>query len=85
MRLKLVLGAALLALANPSFAQAPPFAEVDQDGDGIITREEAAQHAEISRQFDEIDRNQDGRLDRAEYEQWAAKQDDQAPAGAEPE
>jgi hypothetical protein len=60
---------ALLALgfAGSSMAQdAPSFEEVDTNGDGMISQEEAA--AVEGLDFATADTNQDGSLDRQEYE-----------------
>jgi hypothetical protein len=44
----------------------PPFEEVDANQDGVISQEEAA--AVEGMDFASHDTNQDGQLDRAEYE-----------------
>jgi Ca2+-binding EF-hand superfamily protein len=60
----LALGFSAAALAQ---AQAPSFEEVDTNGDGMISQEEAAQVEGLD--FATADRNQDGQLDREEYRQ----------------
>jgi hypothetical protein len=41
-------------------------AQVDANGDGLVTREEAQAHPRLSAQFDSADTDKDGRLDTAE-------------------
>ena len=43
------------------------FEMVDRNGDGLITRAEAALVPELLKNFGNLDRNNDGRLDRAEF------------------
>lgn len=52
--------------------QAPSFEEVDQDGDGQISQEEASQVEGLD--FATADSNQDGYLDREEYRQATEQQ-----------
>ncbi|MGH8740399.1 MAG: hypothetical protein ACREUN_05775 [Burkholderiales bacterium] len=60
---------------------------LDVDGDGQISRAEAAGHAEVTLGFDRADRNRNGRISTAEwarYEKWQerrAKARDSASAG----
>lgn len=58
------LGFTGLALAQQ--AAAPPFDQVDTNGDGMISRTEAQQVEGLD--FAQADTNQDGSLDRQEYE-----------------
>jgi len=39
------------------------FAKLDTDGDGHITKEEAKKDADLAKQFDELDKDNDGTLD----------------------
>lgn len=51
---------------------------VDIDGDGQISRAEAAGNAELSLAFDRADRNRNGKISTAEwqrYEKWREKRD----------
>lgn len=64
----LALGFAGAALAQ----QAPSFEEVDQNSDGMISQEEAASVEGLD--FATADTNQDGSLDRSEYEQASSGQ-----------
>lgn len=58
----------LLGFAGGALAQGlPSFEEVDANGDGVISEEEAA--AVEGLDFATADANQDGQLDRAEWEQ----------------
>lgn len=59
----LVLGFAGVALAQEGL---PAFEEVDQNSDGLISQEEAA--AVEGLDFVTADMNQDGAIDRSEYE-----------------
>lgn len=65
----LALGFSAAALAQESAqapaTQAPSFEEVDENTDGMISREEAQNVEALD--FDEADENEDGRLDREEY------------------
>ncbi|QKT02373.1 EF-hand domain-containing protein [Ectothiorhodospiraceae bacterium 2226] len=61
------------------------FEQLDQAGTGEITREEAQADPQLSQQFDEIDRNQDGVIDESEFAQFMEEQDGAAPGvGEEP-
>jgi hypothetical protein len=51
-----------------SVAELPSFDDVDADGDGRITREEAASVSELDQQFDQLDANSDEELSNDEYE-----------------
>lgn len=62
--------------ASAGASQSPPplsaekeqaFKALDIDGDGDISKAEAAGHAEVVTGFDRADRNHDGKLSRAEY------------------
>jgi hypothetical protein len=69
-QMKAKVSVTLLALgfAGAALAQdAPSFEEVDQNGDGMISQEEAA--AVEGLDFATADTNQDGSLDRDEYNQ----------------
>ena len=45
------------------------FVRIDANGDGFIARHEAWADSRVERRFELADRNQDGLLDRAEYQQ----------------
>jgi hypothetical protein len=72
---RIVLAAAALALA-PLFAQ-PALAmdgkhegrkKMDTNGDGMLSRDEAASRPRLSQHFDKIDANKDGQLSREEMQ-----------------
>jgi hypothetical protein len=46
---------------------------VDKNSDGKVTRSEAASNPELSRQFDTLDKNKDGSLDKGEFAKFQAK------------
>lgn len=46
------------------------FVALDVDGDGHISRAEAAAHATLAAEFNAIDANRDGRLSRSELGGW---------------
>ena len=61
--------AALLAVfAGASMAALPTFDEVDTNGDGKITMQEASTHEGLMTTFDQADENHDGQLSKAEYQ-----------------
>ena len=67
------------AAAKPSGA--PTLASVDRDGNGSVSRHEAARSKELVKQWDSLDQNRDGKLDQAEFarletETLRAKEDD---------
>ncbi|QBQ55713.1 PRC-barrel domain-containing protein [Nitrosococcus wardiae] len=43
------------------------FAKLDQDQSGDISKDEAEQARELSANFDEVDQNEDGKIDRSEF------------------
>lgn len=49
------------------------FKALDLDGDGDISKAEAAGHADVVTGFDRADRNHDGKLSRAEYQELGKK------------
>ncbi len=64
-------------------SKADAFKSLDLDGDGLVSKAEAAGHDEVTRAFDAGDRNRDGKLSLAEYERYGkAKEKAQAKAKA---
>jgi Ca2+-binding EF-hand superfamily protein len=43
-------------------------AAIDADGDGAVSREEAASHSWLAGKFDTVDANKDGRLEKSEFD-----------------
>jgi Ca2+-binding EF-hand superfamily protein len=78
--MKLKFSAAVLAVAVAGFAQAQTETapaerkarteKLDVNGDGLISREEAAKAPRLVKQFDAIDTNKDGLLSREEFAAW---------------
>ena len=56
------------------------FRQLDVDGDGWITREEAAVHPEVSANFSNSDADSDGRLSLSEFEKVPLNRSDQPGA-----
>lgn len=48
-------------------AEAPSFETLDQDGDGSISAQEAESSPELMEAWNDVDANEDGMLDRAEF------------------
>lgn len=46
---------------------------MDTDGDGLISRAEAARHPRLAEKFDTLDANKDGRLDATERPSWHSR------------
>jgi hypothetical protein len=73
MQFRTLITAVLLASAPSAFAAATDGSAPsrgnrapDQNGDGMISREEAAAHPRLAQSFDRLDANQDGALSREE-------------------
>jgi hypothetical protein len=46
---------------------------MDKNSDGKVSRSEAASNKELSQQFDQLDRNKDGNLDKGEFAKFEGK------------
>lgn len=77
--------AMLLAILTPAWAaeeldpqdRSAAFRQLDVDGDGWITVEEAAAHPEVAANFQKADSDHDGRLSSEEFEAVALNRSDQ--------
>ena len=49
------------------------FRKYDMNGDGLVSKAEAAGHYDLMMAFDKSDRNRDGKLSRAEYDRYTAR------------
>lgn len=75
------------AQTTPAPAERKARAEkIDANGDGLISREEAAKAPRLAKQFDAIDTNKDGLLSRDELAAWrkAHGKGEKGAKGAEP-
>ena len=48
------------------------FAKLDKDHDGNISKKEAASNKDLTKQWDTLDTNKDGKLDQGEFAQFEA-------------
>jgi sporulation protein YlmC with PRC-barrel domain len=55
------------------------FSELDADGDGYLSKDEVAKRTAVIDQWDRIDKNQDDRVDSAEFAAFEAKDRDTKP------
>jgi Ca2+-binding EF-hand superfamily protein len=80
-----VLAGVLLGVALPAGPTEPlrpqdrldAFGKLDTDKDGFLSRREVAAHPEVAANFDDADRNQDGRLGPEEFETVPLNRSDQ--------
>jgi hypothetical protein len=61
------------------------FHKLDLDKDGFLSRQEAATHPEVAANFDDADRNHDGKLGPEEFETVPLNRSDQPGAFQGPE
>ncbi len=75
----LVLALATTAVSGLALAQsappppASPLMKADANGDGVITREEAAKYPRLAARFDALDKNKDGKLSADELPAWRGR------------
>ena len=62
---------------------ASSFKELDADSNGYLSKDEAAERTAVINQWDRIDKNQDDRIDRAEFAAFEAKNHDMKPSAPE--
>jgi hypothetical protein len=86
----LVSGAALAqgSPTSPTSPSSPPtssgsgagaeYSKLDKDKDGTVSKKEAASNKDLTKQWDTLDVNKDGKLDEAEFAQFQA-----SPTGAD--
>ena len=67
--------------SNASRSDESGFARLDKNKDGYISKAEAKGEAELSKNFDKWDLNNDGKINRAEYLAAMAKEDTSNVAG----
>jgi Ca2+-binding EF-hand superfamily protein len=48
------------------------FGVLDKDHDGMVSKAEARKDKELSKEFDKLDANKDGKLDQGEFAQFEA-------------
>lgn len=63
----------LAVFAAASMAALPTFDEVDTNGDGKISMQEASNHQGLMTTFDQADADRDGLLSKAEYQKLTSK------------
>jgi hypothetical protein len=52
---------------------APAFAVLDQDGDLMLTKDEASSYKLLANDYLKADSDENGTISKAEYERWAAQ------------
>lgn len=63
----LAFGASGSVYAGGAMKGAMGFDQLDKDGDGLISQQEAAQHAMLNSKFNDADKDGDGQVDEAEF------------------
>jgi osmotically-inducible protein OsmY len=81
--MRTLLFAVSLAAGATVCAQAADFGELDRNGDGYLSRVEAAADPEIAKRFAQFDADKDRRLSQAEY--LAAREDNERRAARDAE
>jgi hypothetical protein len=57
----------------PAAGPAPPFAQLDSNGNGSIDTSEAAGYALLANDFKFADHNNNGSVSKSEYARWSSK------------
>lgn len=60
------------------------FPEIDGDSNGYVTKMETSHMPDLQRRYDSLDKNRDGKLDRAEFARFEAAHKDDMPARKAP-
>ena len=61
-----------LAVAGEKMGQKNDYEALDQNSDGLINSDEAAQSRELSEAWTQVDTNQDGVIDKSEFSAFEA-------------
>jgi hypothetical protein len=67
-----------------SSASAGGFDKLDKDRDGSISKKEAASNKDLTKKWDTLDTNKDGKLDQGEFAQFEASGSASPSEGASP-
>jgi hypothetical protein len=67
---------------NPGSTTAPSLTSIDKNGDGRISKSEAAGNKELKQQFSQLDGNKDGALDDSEFARFELDSSGSLPAGS---
>ncbi len=76
----LTLAAIGLFFSAAAVAGGLSFTELDANGDGVISKDEAAGSATLAPLFSDADRNADGKLDKDEFAALVKPTEESAPA-----
>jgi hypothetical protein len=57
---------------SSSTAGAVDFSSIDKDADGSVSKKEAASNRDLTKKWDTLDANKDGKLDQGEFAQFEA-------------
>lgn len=74
MKTKLAIAAIVAAFSMVAVAGEEEYTALDADQDGMISAQESEAHSALSEKFAEVDTNQDGQVDKAEFAQFEEMQ-----------